>query len=346
MADEKALGTVLKQISKQFGEGTIMKFGDAGIVPAEAISTGSISLDAALGIGGLPKGRIIEIYGAEASGKTTLALHVVSECQKAGGVCAYIDAENALDPLYARRLGVDIDNLLISQPDTGEQALEITDMLVRSGAIDLAVIDSVAALLPKAELESEIGDQHVGLQARLMSQAMRKLSGNINKTRSCVVFINQIREKIGVMFGNPTTTPGGRALKFASSVRLEVSRVENLKKGADIIGSHTRVKVVKNKFAPPFRKAEFDILFGQGICPYSEVLDLALAEGMLQQRGSWFMNGEERMGQGREKALEFLRENSDFHKDLKARIREKLGVPSVPEKKNSEDQKSGKASKS
>ncbi len=344
MADEKALSGVLKQISKQYGEGTIMRLGDSPIVAAEVIPTGSISLDRALGIGGLPKGRVTEIYGAEASGKTTLALHIVAGSQKQGGVCAYIDAENALDPLYAKRLGVDIDNLLISQPDTGEQALEITDMLVRSGAVDVVVIDSVAALVPKAELEGEMGDTHVGLQARLMSQALRKLTGNINRTKACVVFINQVREKIGVMFGNPTTTPGGRALKFAASIRLEVARIETLKKGLEMVGNRTRVKVVKNKFAPPFRKAEFDIIFGQGICPYGDVLDLAVGEGLVEQRGSWFLYGEERLGQGRDRVLETFRENSELFEGIRTQVRQKLGLIPTPEPEPPKEKKqSGKA---
>lgn len=338
MADEKALGSVLKQIAKQFGEGTIMKLGDSAVIKVEAIPTGSILLDMALGIGGLPKGRIIEIFGAEASGKTTLALHAIAESQKSGGVCAFIDAENALDPMYAKRLGVDIDNLLISQPDTGEQALEITDMLVRSGAVDMIVIDSVAALVPRVELEGEMGDVHVGLQARMMSQALRKLSGNISRTRSCVVFINQVREKIGVMFGNPTTTPGGRALKFGASIRLEVSRIENLKRGMEVIGCRTRVKVVKNKFAPPFRKAEFDIIFGKGICPYCEVLDIAIAEGFIGQRGSWFTLGEERLGQGRDRVVETLMENKKLYEELRSKVRTKFGL-AEPAKSQSSDKK-------
>jgi recombination protein RecA len=325
LVDEKALSSVLKQIAKQFGEGTIMKLGDAP-VRADAIPTGSIALDIALGIGGMPKGRVIEIYGAEASGKTTLALHIVAESQKMGGVCAYIDAENALDPVYAKNVGVDIDNLLISQPDTGEQALEITDMLVRSGAIDTIVIDSVAALVPKAELEGEMGDVHMGLQARLMSQALRKLSGNISRTKSCVIFINQVREKIGVVFGNPITTPGGRALKFAASIRIEVARIENLKKGLEVVGCRTKAKVVKNKFAPPFRKAEFDIIFGKGICPYSEILDLAIMEGLVEQRGSWFTYGEERLGQGRDRVIETLKDNKEMFELLRNKVRVKLGL--------------------
>ncbi|HOC91183.1 MAG TPA: recombinase RecA [bacterium] len=343
MADEKALEAVLRQIAKQYGEGTIMRFGDSPVTETEAISTGSLSLDCALGVGGLPRGRITEIYGAEASGKTTLALHVVASSQARGGVCAYVDAENALDPVYAKRLGVDIDNLLISQPDTGEQALEIVDMLVKSGAVETVVVDSVAALVPKAELEGDMGDTHMGLQARLMSQAMRKLSGNISRSKTCAVFINQIREKIGVMFGNPNTTPGGRALKFASSVRLEVARIENLKKGTDVIGCRTRVKVVKNKFAPPFRKAEFDIIFGQGICPYGDLLDIALGEDIVQQKGSWFLYGEDRIGQGRERAREVLKENRDMFEEIRDKARVKLGMkPLLPEPAQAKESKKPK----
>jgi len=343
LADEKALEAVLRQIAKQYGEGTIMRFGDSPVTEMEAISTGSLSLDCALGVGGLPRGRITEIYGAEASGKTTLALHVVASSQARGGVCAYVDAENALDPVYAKRLGVDIDNLLISQPDTGEQALEIVDMLVKSGAVETVVVDSVAALVPKAELEGDMGDTHMGLQARLMSQAMRKLSGNISRSKTCAVFINQIREKIGVMFGNPNTTPGGRALKFASSVRLEVARIENLKKGTDVIGCRTRVKVVKNKFAPPFRKAEFDIIFGQGICPYGDLLDIALGEDIVQQKGSWFLYGEDRIGQGRERAREVLRENRDMFEEIRDKARVKLGMkPLLPEPGQAKESKKPK----
>ncbi len=313
-----------------------MKMGDSRVRATESIPTGSLSLDMALGIGGVPKGRMIEIFGSEASGKTTLALHIVANCQKMGGTCAFIDAEHALDPVYANNLGVDIDNLLISQPDTGEQGLEITDMLVRSGTIELVVIDSVAALVPRAELEGEMGDSHIGLQARLMSQALRKLSGNVSKTRACIVFINQVREKIGVMFGSPLTTPGGRALKFASSVRIQVSRIENLKKGTEIIGSRTIAKVVKNKFAPPFRKAEFDIRFGEGICPYSNTLDLALQEKIVTQRGSWFTYGDERIGQGREKVRLTLKESPDMYEEINAKVRESLGI--IPKK---EDESSG-----
>lgn len=326
MADEKVLDSVLKQITKQFGDGSIMKMGDSRVRATEAIPTGSLSLDMALGIGGVPRGRIIEIFGSEASGKTTLALHIAANCQKLGGTCAFIDAEHALDPVYAKSVGVDIDNLLISQPDTGEQALEITDMLVRSGSIDLAVIDSVAALVPRAELEGEMGDTHVGLQARLMSQALRKLSGNVSRTRACCVFINQVREKIGVMFGSPLTTPGGRALKFASSVRIQVSRIENLKAGTEIIGSRTVAKVVKNKFAPPFRKAEFDIRFGEGICAYGDTLDLAIQEKIVTQRGSWFTYGDDRIGQGREKVRMTLKEDAGLFEEIDTKVRESLGM--------------------
>ena len=326
MADNKALDAVINQITKQYGEGSIMRLGGDQIIPVETISTGSLALDTALGIGGLPKGRIVEIFGAESSGKTTLALHVAAEAQKTGGVAAFVDAEHALDPLYAKRLGVDIDNLLISQPDTGEQALEITDMLVRSGAVDVVVVDSVAALVPRAELEGEMGDTHVGLQARLMSQALRKLAGNISKTRACVVFVNQIREKIGVMFGSPITTPGGRALKFAASIRLQIRKMENVKTGMDITGTRTEAKVVKNKFAPPFRAAEFEIVFGTGICKYGDLIDMGLKTKVLTQKGSWFTYGEERIGQGRERVKQNLRENPDLYErilqDVKSRMAE------------------------
>jgi len=329
LADEKVLESVLKQITKQYGEGSIMRMGQSPNVKTEAIPTGSLSLDKALGIGGIPKGRVVEIYGTEASGKTTLALHVISECQKENGVCAFIDAEHALDPVYARNVGVDIDNLLISQPDTGEQALEITDMLIKSGAVDLVVVDSVAALVPRAELEGEMGDAHVGLQARLMSQALRKLAGNISRTRACVIFINQVREKIGVMFGNPITTPGGRALKFASSLRLEVKRVESIKKGMEIIGCRTLTKVVKNKFAPPFRKAEFEIYYGEGICPYADTLDMALEQQIVSQRGSWFIYGDERLGQGRERVRGVLKENEELFQELSKKV--KIGMGLIPD---------------
>jgi len=326
VADNKALDAVINQITKQYGEGSIMRLGGDQIIPVETISTGSLALDTALGIGGLPKGRIVEIFGAESSGKTTLALHVAAEAQKTGGVAAFVDAEHALDPLYAKRLGVDIDNLLISQPDTGEQALEITDMLVRSGAVDVVVVDSVAALVPRAELEGEMGDTHVGLQARLMSQALRKLAGNISKTRACVVFVNQIREKIGVMFGSPITTPGGRALKFAASIRLQIRKMENVKTGMDITGTRTEAKVVKNKFAPPFRAAEFEIVFGTGICKYGDLIDMGLKTKVLTQKGSWFTYGEERIGQGRERVKQNLRENPDLYErilqDVKSRMAE------------------------
>ncbi|MFC1474828.1 recombinase RecA [bacterium] len=346
MADEKVLESVLKQITKQYGDGAIMKLGDSRIIATEAIPTGSLSLDLALGIGGIPRGRIIEVFGTEASGKTTLALHVAAEAQKMGGVCAFVDAEHALDPVYAKNVGVDIDNLLISQPDTGEQALEITDMLVRSGAVDLVIVDSVAALVPRAELEGEMGDQQMGLQARLMSKAMRKLAGNVNRTRACILFINQVREKIGVMFGSPITTPGGRALKFASSIRLDIRRIENIKRGMDIVGCRAAVKVVKNKFAPPFRKAEFDILFGEGICPFNDVLDLALANKIAQQKGSWFIYGEERLGQGRERARQTLMDNPEMFQEMKAKVKAALGMAPPEEKtgKAAEEKKADKKS--
>jgi recombination protein RecA len=310
MREAADVESLMRDITKQFGEGSVMRMGDNQIIKAEVISTGSIALDAALGIGGVPRGRVTEIYGAEASGKTTLALHCVAETQKAGGNAAFIDAEHALDPVYARNLGVDMDNLLISQPDTGEQALEIADMYVRSGVIDIVVIDSVAALVPRAELEGEMGDVHMGLQARMMSQALRKLTGNVRKTRTCFVFINQVREKIGVVFGSPITTPGGRALKFAATIRIEVSRTGNIKKeGADATGIKVQAKVVKNKFAPPFRKAEFEIEFGVGISEDGGVLDAALDRGVIVQKGAWFLYGDERLGQGRENVKRFLREN-------------------------------------
>ena len=324
MADDKALNAVITQITKQYGEGSIMRFGSDTVIQVEAISTGSLTLDMALGIGGLPKGRVVEIFGAEASGKTTLALHTVSECQKKGGVAAFIDAEHALDPLYARRLGVDIDNLLISQPDYGEQALEIADMLVRSGAVDIIVVDSVAALVPKAELEGEMGDVHMGLQARLMSQALRKLTGNINKSHACVIFVNQTRMKIGVMFGNPVTTPGGNALKFAASIRIQVRKMENIKSGMDVVGTRTEAKIVKNKFAPPFRNAEFEITFGEGINKYADVLDLALTSGVVSQKGSWFTHGEERIGQGRERVKQTLKENPELFEALTEQVKAKF----------------------
>ena len=307
----KSLDMTLSQIEKQFGQGSVMKMGEKTAMNIEAIPTGALSLDVALGIGGLPRGRVTEIFGPESSGKTTLATHVVAEAQRNGGVCAYIDAEHAVDPAYATAIGVDIDELLISQPDTGEQALEITDMLIRSGAIDVVVIDSVAALTPRAELEGDMGDSHVGLQARLMSQALRKLTANLNKSRTICVFINQLREKIGVMFGSPETTPGGRALKFYSSVRLDIRRIESIKDGAEVVGNRTRVKVVKNKCAPPFRQAEFDIMYAQGISREGSVLDLAVSEGIVKKSGAWFTYDGEQLGQGRENAKKFLQTNPE-----------------------------------
>ncbi len=319
----KALDAALKQIEKDFGKGSIMRLGDASDkMNIEVIPTGALSLDIALGVGGIPRGRIIEIYGPESSGKTTVALHMIAEAQKRGGYAAFIDAEHALDPEYARHLGVDIDNLLISQPDTGEQALEICDALVRSGAIDIIVIDSVAALVPKAEIEGDMGDSHVGLQARLMSQALRKLTGVIAKSRTATVFINQIREKVGVMFGNPEVTTGGRALKFYSTIRLDVRRVESLKSGNEIIGNHTRVKVVKNKVAPPFKQAEFDIMYGEGISHEGCLVDLGVQYNILNKSGAWYSYGDQRIGQGRENTKKFLKGHPDIAADVEAKIRE------------------------
>ncbi len=322
MDKEKALELALAQIDKQFGKGAIMRLGQAEKLVTEAVSTGSIALDIALGVGGIPKGRITEVYGPESSGKTTLALHLVAESQKTGGICAYVDAEHALDPEYARKLGVDIDSLLVSQPSTGEEALEITDGLVRSGAVALIVIDSVAALVPKAEIEGEMGDSHMGLQARMMSQAMRKLSGSVSKTGCVIIFINQLREKIGVMFGNPETTPGGKALKFYASVRLDIRRVETLKQGTDMVGNRVKVKVVKNKVAPPFRQAEFDIMFGTGISRSGGILDMAIELGLANKSGSWFTYGEQRIGQGRENAKQYLEEHAEIMAEMESRIRE------------------------
>ena len=321
MDKEKALELALAQIDKQFGKGAIMRLGQAENLVTEAISTGSVALDIALGVGGIPKGRITEVYGPESSGKTTLALHLVAEAQKTGGICAYVDAEHALDPEYARRLGVNIDSLLVSQPSTGEEALEITDGLVRSGAVALIVIDSVAALVPKAEIEGEMGDSHMGLQARMMSQAMRKLSGSVSKTGCVIIFINQLREKIGVMFGSPETTPGGKALKFYASVRLDIRRVETLKQGTDMVGNRVKVKVVKNKVAPPFRQAEFDIMFGTGISRSGGILDMAIELGLANKSGSWFTYGDQRIGQGRENAKEYLEEHPETMKEMESRIR-------------------------
>ncbi|HLI13156.1 MAG TPA: recombinase RecA [Alphaproteobacteria bacterium] len=327
MDKNKALEAALTQIERAFGKGSIMRLGQSEqAVETEVVSTGSLGLDIALGIGGLPKGRIVEIYGPESSGKTTLALHVIAEAQKKGGVCAFVDAEHALDPTYARKLGVEVDDLLISQPDAGEQALEIADTLVRSGAIDVLVVDSVAALVPRAELEGEMGDSHVGLQARLMSQALRKLTSSISRSQCLVIFINQIRMKIGVMFGNPETTTGGNALKFYASVRLDIRRLGAIKHGDEVVGSRTRVKVVKNKVAPPFREAEFDILYGVGISKEGELIDLGAEHGILEKAGAWYAFEGERIGQGRENARDFLREHRDVAAKIEARIREKFGL--------------------
>lgn len=320
MERDKALSMALGQIEKQYGKGSVMKMGEKGTMEIESIPTGALALDLALGIGGLPRGRVTEIYGPESSGKTTLATHVVAEAQRNGGVCAYIDAEHAMDPVYAKAIGVDIDELLISQPDTGEQALEITDMLVRSGALDVIVIDSVAALTPRAEIEGEMGDTHVGLQARLMSQALRKLTGNLSKSKTICIFINQLREKIGVMFGSPETTPGGRALKFYSSCRLDIRRIESLKNGVEIVGNRTRVKVVKNKCAPPFKQAEFDIMYGAGISREGSVLDLAVEEGIVKKSGAWYTYDGEQLGQGRENAKVFLQDNPEVMVEISDRV--------------------------
>ncbi|MBU3718326.1 MAG: recombinase RecA [Actinobacteria bacterium] len=322
----KALDMALAQIDKQFGKGSIMRMGEQTFKGIQTVSTGALALDVALGVGGLPRGRVVEIYGPESSGKSTLAMHVVAEAQRNGGVCAYIDAEHAMDPVYARSIGVDIDQLLISQPDTGEQALEIADMLVRSGALDVVVIDSVAALTPKAEIEGEMGDTHVGLQARLMSQALRKLTANLNKTNTIAIFINQLREKIGVMFGSPETTPGGRALKFYSSVRLDIRRIESIKDGAEVVGNRTRVKVVKNKVAPPFRQAEFDIMYGKGISREGTLLDMAVDLGIVKKSGAWFTYDGEQMGQGRENAKSFLTENPELMVDITEKVRTASGL--------------------
>ena len=321
---KKALQTALAQIDKSFGKGTVMRLGDRPEMNVEAIPTGSLALDAALGIGGVPKGRIIEIYGPESSGKTTLALHILAEAQKRGGEVAFVDAEHALDPVYAAALGVDTDNLLVSQPDTGEQALEITDALVRSGAIDAVVVDSVAALVPKQEIEGEMGDTFVGLQARLMSQALRKLAGTIAKTNCVVIFINQLRMKIGVMYGNPETTTGGNALKFYSSVRLDVRRIETIKEGGNVIGNKTRVKVVKNKVAPPFREAVFEIMYGQGISKWGELVDLAVQMDIIQKSGSWFSYNDMKIGQGRDKVFEYLKANADICNEVEGKVREEF----------------------
>jgi recombination protein RecA len=322
---KKALAAALSQIEKQFGKGSVMRMGD-GIIDRnmESISTGSLSLDIALGIGGLPKGRVIEIYGPESSGKTTLALQVVAQCQKAGGTAAFVDAEHALDPSYAEKLGVDVDEMLVSQPDTGEQSLEITDMLVRSGAVDVIVVDSVAALTPKAEIEGDMGDSHVGLQARLMSQALRKLTGSIKRSNSMVIFINQIRMKIGVMFGNPETTTGGNALKFYSSVRLDIRRIGAIKRGEEVVGNETRVKVVKNKVAPPFKQCEFEILYGEGSSLEGELIDLGVKQGIVDKAGAWYSYNGERIGQGKDNVRQFLKEHREMAQEIEQRIREEM----------------------
>lgn len=327
MDKDKALELTIKNLEKQFGQGSIMRLGDhASDMNIDVISTSSLGLDIALGIGGVPKGRIVEIYGPESSGKTTVALHIAAEAQKAGGIAAFIDAEHALDPVYAKALGVDIDNLIVSQPDTGEQALEIVEALVRSGAIDVVIIDSVAALVPRAEIEGEMGDQHVGLQARLMSQALRKLAGAISKSNCCAVFINQLREKVGIMFGNPEVTPGGRALKFYASVRLEVRRVEIIKQGTEMIGSRTKVKVVKNKVAPPFKTADFDIMYGKGISKEGDILDIAAECEVVDKSGAWYSYNGERMGQGRENAKTYLKDNPQIRDEIAQKVRDFYGL--------------------
>ncbi len=328
---ERAIDLALSQIEKQFGKGSIMRLGEDHVLPGiEAISTGALSLDIALGVGGVPRGRIVEIYGPESSGKTTLALHIVAEAQKTGGIAAFVDAEHALDITYARKLGVKTDDLLVSQPDTGEQALEITEVLIRSGAIDILVIDSVAALVPRAEIEGEMGDSHMGLQARLMSQALRKLTGTISKSNCCVIFINQIRMKIGVMFGNPETTTGGNALKFYSSVRMDIRRIGALKQGQDVIGNRTRVKIVKNKVAPPFKEVEFDIMYGEGISKAGDLLDMAAEEEIIEKSGSWYSYKADRIGQGRENAKQFLKDNPEMADEIEAILREKHALTAAP----------------
>ncbi len=328
---DKALDTALAQIERQFGKGSVMKLGQEGRVPIDVIPTGSIALDIALGIGGLPRGRVVEIYGPESSGKTTLALHAIANCQAAGGIAAFIDAEHAFDPEYAKNLGVDIDNLLVSQPDTGEQALEIADMLIRSGALALIVVDSVAALVPRAEIEGEMGDSHMGLQARLMSQALRKITGALSTTNTTCIFINQLREKIGVMFGSPETTTGGKALKFYASVRLDIRRIETLKDGTEPVGNRTRVKVVKNKVAPPFKQAEFDILYGEGISREGGILDMAVEEGFVRKSGAWYTHDGDQLGQGKENARKYLKDNAGLADELERQIKEKVMAKAKPE---------------
>ena len=332
MSDKtKALDSALSQIERQFGKGTVMRLGEQAHVSVDVIPSGSLALDVALGVGGYPRGRVIEIYGPESSGKTTLALHAVAEAQKKGGTCAFIDAEHALDPVYAGNLGINVDELLISQPDSGEQALEIVDMLTRSGAVDIIVVDSVAALTPKAEIEGEMGDSHMGLQARLMSQALRKLTSSINRSRTMVIFINQIRMKIGVMFGNPETTTGGNALKFYASVRLDVRRTGSIKKGDEVLGNETRVKVVKNKVSPPFRQANFTIMYGEGISHVGEVLDMGVEHGLVNKSGAWYARGNERIGQGRENAVQYLKEHPEMTAEIEAEVRGKLGLIAAAE---------------
>ena len=341
MTDDRsrAIDLALAQIEKQFGKGSIMRLGSKGpIVPISVISTGSISFDAALGVGGVPRGRVIEVFGPESSGKTTISLQIIAEAQKAGGMAAFVDAEHALDPAYAKRLGVDVDNLLVSQPDYGEQALEITEALVRSGAIDVLVVDSVAALVPKAELDGEMGDSHMGLQARLMSQALRKLTGTVSKSRTCLIFINQIREKIGVMFGNPETTTGGRALKFYSSVRVDIRRISAIKDGDQVVGSRTKVKIVKNKTAAPFREAEFDIMYGEGISKEGDMLDVAVERNLVEKSGAWYSFEGERIGQGRENTKNFLKENKDISAKIEQTVRKSLGLDRAAAEAPSEPQ--------
>ena len=346
---KKALEVAMSQIEKQFGKGSVMKLGDFKAMEIEAIPTGALSLDIALGIGGVPRGRIIEVYGPESSGKTTLALHIIAEAQKMGGEAAFIDAEHALDPVYAKKLGVDIDNLIVSQPDTGEQALEITESLIRSGALDVVVVDSVAALVPKAEIDGDMGDSHMGLQARLMSQALRKLAGAINKSKTVLIFINQLREKIGVMFGNPETTTGGRALKFYASVRMDIRKIENIKQDGEIKGNRVRVKVVKNKVAPPFREAEFDVVYGQGISKEGNILDMAVNLDIVEKAGSWFSYNGERIGQGRENVKKYLKENPEVLDEIESKVRDNFAkafeqslgedLPSKEDDEDDEDEK-------
>jgi recombination protein RecA len=333
----KAIEAAMGQIEKQFGKGSIMKLGEHNILDIEAIPTGCLDLDIALGIGGVPRGRIVEIYGPESSGKTTVALHIVAEAQKRGGAAAFIDAEHALDPSYAKKLGVDIDNLIVSQPDTGEQALEIAEALVRSNAIDVIVVDSVAALVPRAEIEGEMGDSHVGLQARLMSQALRKLGGSINKSKCVAIFINQLREKVGIMFGNPETTPGGRALKFYSSIRMDIRRIDSIKQGDEVVGNRTRVKVIKNKVAPPFKQSEFDIMYNEGISREGNIIDVGVKESIVQKSGAWFSYNDIRLGQGRENSKQYLRDNPEIALEIENLIRKKYELPLIAAAKKNED---------